>query len=339
MRATLPRPYNGAGSSRTGVAACFTDTGERLREALAGGAVNPVLLPPDVAGSPCTNLGVYAIGSGIRPVRAQGDGVTYRFNATWKPDPDMLLYATWSRGFRPGGINRRGDFGSYQPDYLVNYELGAKTTLMGGLLRINGAIYQQEWKRFQFSYLGPNSFTIITNGPNARIRGGELDATVNAGGLSLNLTGAYVDAKIRQNLCAAIDPTFTCADPGNAIQAPVGTRLPITPKWKFAGTARYSVPAGAAKIYGQVNATYQGSAASDLRVDIASALGRLPDFATVNLALGIDWDKFRIEGYVANLFDERGQLSRFVECGTCYQRPYIVPVRPRTIGLRIGADF
>ena len=330
-------PYNGAGSSRTGVAACFTDTGERLRDALANGAVNPTLLPPAVAGGPCTNLGVYA--GGVRPVRAQGSGVTYRFNATWKPDQDLLLYATWSRGFRPGGINRRGDFGPYQLDYLVNYEVGAKATLLGGALRINGAIYQQDWKHFQFSYLGPNSFTIITNGPNARIRGAELDANLTTGGLALSATGAYVDAKTRQNLCAAIDPTFTCSDPGNFIQSPVGTRLPITPRWKFAGTARYTVPLDSVKVYGQVNATYQSSASSDVRVAFANAIGRLADFATVNLALGAEWDAFRIEGFVANVFDERGQLSRFVECGSCTQRPYIVPITPRTFGIRVGADF
>ncbi|MGC8146207.1 hypothetical protein ACP3WH_24825, partial [Salmonella enterica] len=78
------------------------------------------------------------------------------------------LYGTASRGFRPGGINRRADVAAYAADYLTNYELGAKTTLLGGALRLNGAIYQQDWDKFQFSFLGANSFTEIHNGPNAR---------------------------------------------------------------------------------------------------------------------------------------------------------------------------
>ncbi|WP_255418769.1 TonB-dependent receptor [Novosphingobium sp. THN1] len=181
-------PPNAAGSSRTGVAACFTQSGLRLRDAQLAGQTNTTLLPPEVAGSPCTNLGVYTT-DGIKPVKASGTGGTYRFNATWKPNSDMLAYATVSRGFRPGGINRRGDFGAYQPDYLTNYEIGFKTTLANGLLRLNGAVYQQDWKNFQFAYLGPNSFTIITNGPNARIRGFDLDAAISLDRLSINLSG------------------------------------------------------------------------------------------------------------------------------------------------------
>ena len=345
-------PPNAAGSSRTGVAQCFTTAGLRLRAAQEAGITNNVLLPPAVKGGPCTNLAIFAAGAGIRPVRAQGDGLTYRFNATWKPTDDVMLYATWSKGFRPGGINRRVDVDPYGADYLTNYEIGWKTTLAGGLVRLNGAIYQQDWKKFQFSFLGANSFTEIHNGPNARIRGAELDIAVNTGPFNLSASGSYTDAKTRQNLCLFDDPTFTCADTGdgNLVSAPKGTRLPITPKWKLVGTARYTAEMGPAKLYGQVNATYQSSASSDIRTAIyetfsgnvispADQLGRLKSFSTVNLALGADWESFRIEAFVSNVFDERGQLSRFAQCGSCGQRPYIVPIQPRTIGLRAGADF
>ena len=96
---------------------------------------------------------------------------------------------------------------------------------------------------------------------------------------------------------------------------------------------------GDKKPYGQVNFAYQGSATGDVRVAQAALLGELPEFTTVNLALGIQWDKFNIELFAANLFDERGQASRFVQCGQCYQRPYVVPITPRTIGLRAGTKF
>lgn len=346
-------PPNAIYSTRTGVAGCFTSTGARLRAAQLAGTAHPTLLPAAVAGSPCTNLGVYSNGT-VSPVRAKGDGFTYRFNVNWKPNSDVMVYATVSRGFRPGGINRRADVAPYEPDYLLNYELGWKTTLAPGL-RLNGAVYQQDWKSFQFSYLGANSFTEIHNGPNARIRGIEMDLTYNGGPLTLNLAGSYTDAKTLQNLCTVDDPTYQCVgfdDDGrdNLVSAPKGTRLPITPEWKFSGTLRYTGEMGGAKPYGQINAAYQSSAASDIRsavyetftwniVSPAAQLGRLPGFATVNLAAGIDWDRFNIELYVANLFDERGQISRFQQCGTCGQRPYIVPSAPRTFGLRAGAKF
>ena len=65
-------------------------------------------------------------------MRAQGQGATYRFNLTWKPTTGLLVYGTVSRGFRPGGINRKNDVPPYAADFLTNYELGAKTTLLGG---------------------------------------------------------------------------------------------------------------------------------------------------------------------------------------------------------------
>lgn len=328
-------PPNAIYSTQTGVASCFTQSGVRLRDAQLAGQVDTTLVPAAVDGSPCTNLGVFENGK-VKPVRAKGDGVTWRFNATYKPASNLMMYATVSKGFRPGGNNRRGDFGAYQPDYLINYELGLKTTL-GGVLRVNAALYQQDWKHFQFSYLGPNSFTVITNGPNARIRGFDIDAGFNLERLSVNLAAAYTDAKTRQNLCEAIDPTFTCAS--SSIQAPAGTRLPITPRFKAAATVRYTAPVGDAKVYGQFNMAYQSKASTDIRVDFAKALGGLPDFATVNLAAGADWEKYSFEVFVQNLFDERGQLSRYVSCGVCTQRPYYVPITPRTIGLRVGAKF
>lgn len=348
-------PPNAAGSSRTGVAQCFTTDGLRLRDAQLAGITDSVLVPPVVAGSPCTNLGRFFNGT-VKPSKAKGDGGLYRFNATWKPSPDLLFYGTWSRGYRPGGLNRRVDVPPYDADFLVNYELGWKTTLANGAVRLNGAIYQQNWKQFQFSYLGPNSFTEIHNGPDARIRGVEIDAAYTSGGFNLNVTGAYTDAKTTKNLCLFDDPTFTCTSPEpggdreNLISAPKGTRLPITPKWKLAGTARYTMPVNDMNIYGQLNATYQSSASSDIRTAVyetfsndiinpVEQLGRLEEYATVNIALGATWDSFRVEGYVANLFDERGQIGRLQECGSCGQRPYIVTISPRTFGLRFGADF
>ncbi len=348
-------PPNGAGSSRTGVAQCFTTSGKRLRQAQIDGDADTTLLPAAVDGSPCTNLAVFANGA-LSPVRNKDDGFTWRFNATWKPSPELLVYATASKGFRPGGINRRVDIPPYAADFLTNYEIGWKSSPAPGL-RFNGAIYMQDWKAFQFSFLGANSFTEIHNGPDARSYGVEMDLSYNTGPLSLSIAGAFTEAKTRRNLCQFDDPTFTC-DPDlptvdgrpNLISAPKGTRMPITPRWKWSGTARYTAEMGETKVYGQVNATYQSRASSDIRkaiyevfssdiINPAGQLGKLEEFTTVNLAIGADWEKFSIEAFVANVFDERGQAGRFQECGSCGQRPYIVPIAPRTIGLRAGIEF
>ncbi|HEX7849568.1 MAG TPA: TonB-dependent receptor [Sphingomonas sp.] len=359
-------PHNAAGSSRTGVAACFNTDGERLRDVLPGG--NTALLPPAVEGAPCTNLGVYTAGQGVIPVEASGQGVTYRFNLGWKPKPGLLFYGTMSRGFRPGGINRRADVPPYQADFLTNYELGAKTTWWGGKFRFNAAVYRQDWDAFQFSFLGANSFTEIHNGPDARIWGAEFDSSLTVGGLSLTASGSYTDAKTRKNLCGYDDPTFTCTTKGvdgqiNYISAPAGTRLPITPRVKLNGTARYTAPLGdGVKGYVQGVVNYQSSASSDVRTKVfvsalndptdpatvanpanfinpAALLGRLHSFTTANFSIGAEFKNFNLELFIENAFDTRGQLSRFQECGSCGQRPYIVTIRPQTVGVRIGSKF
>ncbi|MEQ1497565.1 MAG: TonB-dependent receptor [Novosphingobium sp.] len=329
-------PFNAAGSSRTGVAGCFTTTGSRLRP--VAGTPGTVLAPPAVAGSPCTNLGVWS-GGEVVPVQAKGDGLTWRANLTFKPTSRLMVYGTASKGYRPGGINRRADVAPYEPDYLYNFEFGWKATLAPGL-RFNGAVYQQNWKKFQFSFLGANSFTEIHNGPDARIRGVDVDLNYSGGPLSISLAAAYTDAIMTKNLCAVDDPTFACTAPGNSISSPAGTRLPVTPRFKMSGTMRYAVPMGPdTKLYGQINGSYQGSASSEVRAGPAATIGMLPSFGTLNLAFGADLSKLNIEVFVSNLLDERGQTSRFLQCGQCGQRPYVVAIQPRTIGLRMGYDF
>jgi iron complex outermembrane receptor protein len=118
---------------------------------------------PTVAYSPCTNLDKAVIDHGTVP----------RVNLTYKITPDALVYATYSKGFRPGGVNRTAvaGIGPYQADYLTNYEIGWKTQWLDNRVRWNGALFWENWKNFQFSFLGPNSLTIIENGGNARIKG------------------------------------------------------------------------------------------------------------------------------------------------------------------------
>lgn len=328
-------PFNGAGSSRTGVAGCYTTTGAILRDNPGG-----TLLPAEVEGGPCTNLADYVNGK-LVPKRTKDTGFTHRLNLTWKPSEDVLTYATWSRGFRPGGINRRATIAPYDADFLTNYELGIKTTLAGGLVRLNAAVYLQNWKRFQFSFLGLNSFTEIHNGPNARIKGIEADINIRpTDGLTISAAASYTDAKTRNNLCAIDDPTYQCtADPDNSIAAPKGTRLPVTPKFNGNATVRYAFPVGPGELHLQSVIAHRGSASSDIRVDVANELGRIRGSTTVDFAVGFDWSRYSFELFLQNAFDERAELSRFSNCGQCNGRVQILVNQPQTLGARLGAKF
>ena len=342
-------PRNAAGSNRTGVAQCWTASGERLYDRDTDTyATDRTLLPPIVSGSPCTNLGDFVDGK-VVPKRIKDSGFIHRLNAQWKPRDGVMLYGTWSRGFRPGGINRRGDIPPYDADFLTNYELGWKTTF--GPVRWNGAVYHQLWKAFQFSFLGENSFTEIHNGKDAKINGIESDVNYVRGGLTLNAAAAYTDAKTKGDVCGFVTDEEPCpTPPDNFVSVPSGTRLPVTPKFKATATARYSWPAFAdVKAHVQGSIAYQSSARASLRslllqagtaelVDPNDYLGRIKASTSVDAFAGLAWPKWSIEAFVTNLFDGRNELSRGVNCGSCV-RTLIVPSRPRTIGLRAGAKF
>ena len=150
-------------------------------------------------------------------------------------------------------------------------------------------------------------------------------------------------AKVKQNICAiASDETPNCTDPGDEITAPKGTHLPVTPKFKITGTARYAWDMGPGKAHVQVGVVHQGSARSALRVDDNLLTGKLPAYTLVDLFAGYDWNKYSFELFATNVFDKRNQLSRFTICGSqCSSEQFlhIVPGRPRTIGIRAGMKF
>ncbi|MDP9085601.1 MAG: TonB-dependent receptor, partial [Pseudomonadota bacterium] len=321
------------------------------------------VIAPVIDGTPCNNLGVFENGQ-VVPKRIKGSGFTHRINLQYKPHDGLMFYATWSRGFRPGGINRRQSIRPYDADYLTNWELGWKVSLADNHVHWNGAIYQQKWKAFQFSFLGPNSFTEIHNGSDARIRGIESDISYVGGGFTLNAAASYTDAKTLGDICFYDTPAPDCStNPGNGndphlpnfVTAPKGTRLPVTPKFKGTATGRYSWQAlPTAKAHVQAAIAYQGSAPASLRQLIAlvgpndglplptavpaNFMGKIRASTTVDLALGLDFRRTSFELYAQNLFDEHIELSRSVACGSC-TKVSVVPGQPRTIGLRAGLKF
>jgi iron complex outermembrane receptor protein len=342
-------PFNAGVSSRTGVAGCFLNNGMTLRQAfLAGLDIGAIgFAPTEVDGGPCTNLGEFENGK-VKPKRIKDTGFVYRLNAEWKPQENLMFYGTVSKGFRPGGINRRGEIPPYDADFLYNYELGWKTTL--GPVRWNGAIYHQKWKDFQFSFLGENSFTEIHNGKDANINGVETDINYVNGGLTLNAAAAYTDAKTKGDVCGFVTDEEPCPPLDNFVAVPSGSRLPVTPKFKGSATARYAWPAwGDVRAHVQGGIAYKGSARSTLRSLLLQAgtgelvnpndyLGRVRASTVVDLFAGLTWPRYDVELFATNVFDSRDELSRGVNCGSC-MRTVIVPGRPRTIGLRAGMKF
>ncbi len=307
--------------------------------------------PTTVDAGPCTDVDKTVYESGF----------THKLNLSYKIDPDHLVYATWSTGFRPGGVNRRGSLGPYQPDRLTNYEIGWKTSWFDNSLRFNGAIYREDWNNFQFSFLGQNSFTEIHNASSARIYGSEADVTwIPLDGLTISGSGTLTDSHLTKDYCGPIlpgePPITVCPGPQDpwAPNAPKGTPLP-TPKFKTNWTARYEFPLEAWLAHVQGGLVYQSSSWPDLRIDAAnpvsgplsmpvpirSVLGLQKAYTTVDFSAGIETDQWSVDLSILNAFDERAQLYRFAECvvQVCGGEPYIASNTPRTFGLRFGMKF
>ncbi len=288
--------------------------------------------PNPFHGAPCTNLDKST---------SENDWLG-RANLTYKIDTDKMIYATWSQGFRPGGINRRGTLPPYKADYLDNYELGWKTEWLDHRFLWNGAIFQENWKDFQFAILGQNGLTEIKNANQARIRGLETNvgwaATYN---LTLSAGAAFYHAELTENYCGFTDesgnPVTDCTDP----QAPKGTRLPLTAKVKGNITARYNFDFHGMDSYLQASTVFEGRRTSDLRLVEREITGDMPGYGTVDLSAGMKKELWTFDVYLNNAFDNRGQLARYSECATavCGAQTYVVPVHPRMVGLRVTRDF
>jgi outer membrane receptor protein involved in Fe transport len=300
-------------SSRTGEAICF-----------AG---------PIVPNTPCTDLSE----------TVKDTGETHKLNLSWQATDQAMIYATYSTGFRPGGVNRRSEFAPYKADFLDNFELGWKTTWADGRLRWNGAIFYQQWKDFQFSFLGPNSLTLIANAGDATVRGVEMDVLwLPIDGLTLQASGAYTDGELDEDYCGLFAGGVVVTDCPGTAEAPAGTRLPVTPRWKGAASVRYEWPVMAdwmAHVQGSV--TYQSEVEPSLRLADNAVLGTQGEFTTADFTAGVNGGGWTIEAFILNAFDERGELLRYTNCNTavCGNQVFIVPIRPQTIGLRVGQKF
>lgn len=273
-------------------------------------------------------------------------GETHKVNLTWKVDGDRMLYATYSTGFRPGGNNRDafalGQLQSippYQADTLTNYEIGWKTQFFDRKLRINGALFWEEWKDVQYSLPGLLGIFYTVNAGAARSRGIEADINWRLGDLTLAASGTYVDAKLTKPFCDVING----CDPANggSIIAASGSRLPVTPKVKVNGSARYVFRFGQNEAYAQAGVNYQSGTISSLVPADATAIGPTEGFVTADFSLGYEWGNYSIGAYVQNIFDERGILSKNVTCAPsiCGSYARLYPTKPRIFGLKAGAKF
>jgi iron complex outermembrane receptor protein len=163
-------------------------------------------------------------------------GTKSRGNIVWHITPDVLLYATWSQGFRPGGFNRQGgppayidgpdgkpQFAipnEYHSDDLTNKEIGWKTEFFDHHIQWNGAVYQENWDNVQIGFFDPGETSNLafgTNGQNFRIRGVETSIVARLfQGLTLQGAASW-NSSTQTNSPSLLDTNPASVNFGNAI--------------------------------------------------------------------------------------------------------------------------
>nr|WP_313040935.1 TonB-dependent receptor [Brevundimonas diminuta] len=151
---------------------------------------------------------------------------------TWKlalavePLDNMRFYVSYDRGYKAGAYPSASQTGvqattPLRSELLDNYEIGAKTTLADGRLRLNAAAFMLDYTDLQvYELLG---LTLVTSNAEAEVRGFEIE-TAFAVNHNITIGGSYtqLDAKFTSN-----------ATSGNLTLPYDGNVLPRSPDSQF----------------------------------------------------------------------------------------------------------
>ena len=278
-------------------------------------------------------------GPAAAPQKAATDGVIYKATGEWTPTDNLLFYATYSEGFRPGLLNRPGGTqgpGDYTVPYEVdtddvqNYEIGWKTELFNNSLRFNGSAFFVEVDGLQTTIFDPSIVNLFysDNAANAELKGVEGDfqwAPNSIDGLTIAGAFSFLDTEITEVLV----PTDDVVE---------GSDLAFAPDYQGNLRVRYEWDLDQ-QIGGQLlrahvmpQVVFSGSSFTDV-IEINKM--ELDSYATLGATLGVSADKWTAELFGTNLTNEYAELSgSFI-----FDRKRVQPIRPRTIGLRVSYDY
>jgi outer membrane receptor protein involved in Fe transport len=285
---------------------------------------------------PCANV-INRTAADARPNATKESGETHKINLSWQVDPGKMIYATYSTGYRPGGVNRKEAAGPYKSDRLSNFEIGWKTSWANGTVRWNGAVFYEKWDDMIFTLARPgdNGVNSLANVGGAKSVGIESDIILRLGQLEITGSGAYINAELTEDFIEADSS-------GNqTVVAPKGTRLPVQPKFKSTLAARYNYTLGSSDAFFQATMNSQSGTRTFLLIRDNNGAGNTTGFTTFDFSAGIKLGDVSIEAFIENAFDKRGVLTRNTACGPSYCGIYArnYPIKPQFFGIKMGQRF
>ncbi len=268
------------------------------------------------------------------PDTASTKGAIVKGTVTVTPNDDMLFYATYSEGFRPGFLNRPGGAvgaGGFvvpfelETDEVKNYELGWKLDLLEGQFRFNGSAFFVDISNLQTQIFDPSITNLFfsSNAANAEIYGIESDFVIAPYGTpGLTFAGAFsiLDTEITDILI-----------PTNDVIA--GEELAYAPGFQGNLRARYEWDlSDSLQAFIQPQIAYSASKFTDI-IEINKI--ELDSYTLVDLSAGVIADQWRFEVFVENLTDERAEISGVFG----NDRERIITNRPLTVGMKVSFEL
>jgi iron complex outermembrane recepter protein len=202
---------------------------------------------------------------------------TPRASINFKPNADHNIYISYSKGFKGGGFDPRGqstqaptqspqdvfDFMAFDPEKVDSYELGWKASVLQHRLQFAAAIFDAEYKDVQVPGSagcfvgGVQTFCgITTNAGSARFRGVEFEGNLRAGEnllaagdrLNISTSVGYLDAKYLH---------FITNIAGAPVDVAKFRGIQNTPKWTASGSLDYNTPAFGGRLDANTTLSYR----------------------------------------------------------------------------------
>jgi iron complex outermembrane receptor protein len=203
------------------------------------GGFSPALARAVPAGYPVTAPPTYY-------AKADFHNFSGRAVLDYKLSRDVLLYASFSQGFKSGGFNAFGLTPAFLPETINAYETGVKSELLDRRLRINADVFQYDYNNLQVRLPVPTGGVNIQNAASARVKGAELETAYNPWqGVRLGFNTTYLDARFVQGALPEVPPTALFAFGANIplqTVSIVGNTMSRAPKWQLGLTADYDHP-------------------------------------------------------------------------------------------------
>ncbi|HET8612936.1 MAG TPA: TonB-dependent receptor [Sphingomonas sp.] len=300
---------------------------------------------------------------------------TPKVTLDWRPNDRIMLYATWSQGYRSGGFNGRGltvysASTPYDPETVNSYEVGLKSEFFNRKVAFNIDGFYTDYKHIQESSTitlagGQGNQTVVTNAAGARIKGIEADLTARPiRNLTLRSSVGYTNAHFRGFI---VKQPVTLAD-GSIITRTFdfsNVDMIFAPKWTISVNGDYAIPIGRNTL--TITAGYRHITPYDQQIAPDPALYPMllanpnatgvvveprndPRVRTdhqnlVDASISMTFPmndsgaKARVALFGRNLLDDRGPAFAFTVAAYPNLWAYSSPREPRVVGVQFGFEF